>query len=508
MKKNFKKILSLVLVCIMVCSVFSISVSAATYTITLKGGTRTLNGEKYTATLNPKLLALSGNTYTDDNGAVYTIDKENHTVTFATDDTGYVTFPEMFFVMEGHEQSAWGTSATSNGSTTYKEGRRLKVTGAKTYYPRFDTIKYTAEFLPGADGVGDVQTISNKTYGASITMPGEIFTRAGYVQIGWALTENAKEVEYQFADKTYEIKSDVQFFPVWQKVTFSVSYDKSAFSFGSICKDGEIPAAQKLTITNESNSAVTFTLPTSAVFSINATSTTIPSGSSVEVTVQPASNSTVGTYSESFTFDFGIPAINFTVTAKFAVANHLFVDYVSDGNATYTQNGTETAVCFRDGCDATDNREQEGSKKVYSVDNNTVLGLSGEYLYHKTVTFTVYGSGMDDAAGVVGKRFRPVSWYVNETINGEFAPDATDYDVSYTHKDFGANTLEIKYVEEEKNAEGEWVATGIEDVKTFKYSIGPSAQDNQEIVRPNMIVSIIFGLFGYLIDLLASGSLF
>jgi hypothetical protein len=57
----------------------------------------------------------------------------------------------------------------------------------------------------------------------------------------------------------------------------------------------------------------------------------------------------------------------------------------------------------------------------------------------------------------------------------------------------------------EKNADGEWVSTGIEDVKNFKYSIGPSEKDNQEVVRPNMIVSIIFGLFGYLVDFLHDG---
>ena len=39
---------------------------------------------------------------------------------------------------------------------------------------------------------------------------------------------------------------------------------------------------------------------------------------------------------------------------------HSFTKYVSDGNASYTQNGTETAKCDR--CDVTDTREEEGSK--------------------------------------------------------------------------------------------------------------------------------------------------
>ncbi len=510
MKNNFKKLISLALVVLMVGTLFCISASAATYTITLKGGTRKLNGETYTAKLNDTLLNLSGNTYTDANGTVYTIDKENHTVSFATDASGYVTFPEFFFVMEGHTQSAWGTSATSNGSTTYKEGRRLKVTGAKTYYPRFDTVKYSAEFLPGADGVGTSQTISNKTYGASVTLPDAIFTRAGHVQIGWAFKENATEIEYTLKDTTFQIKDNVQFYPVWQKVEYNVQQNVSQITFGSICEDYVAPEAQTFIITNNSNSDVSFVVPTSTVFNIVATSTTIAkNGGTVVITVQPKAGLAVASYNESLVFDFGIPEIKVAVSAKFVVNAHLFIDYVADGNASYSADGTETAKCFL-GCGAEDQRIAAGSKKVYSVDNNTVEGLLGEYLYHKTVKFTVYGSGMDDAEGVVGKRFRPVSWYVNDTFNGEFAADETDFVVNYDHGDgnFGTYTLEVKYVEEEKDANGEWVATGIEDVNTYKYSIGPSEKDNQEVVRPNMIVSIIFALFGYLIDLIAGGSLF
>lgn len=510
MKNNFKRIVSIALIALMLSTIFCITASAATYTITLKGGTRKLNGETYTAKLNDTLLNLAGNTYTAADGTVYTLDKENHTVTFSTDASGYVTFPEFFFVMEGHTQSAWGTSATSNGSANYKEGRRLKVTGAKTYYARYDTVKYTAEFLPGADGVGTSQTISNKTYGASVTLPDAIFTRAGFVQIGWALKENAPEIEYALKDTEFKIKDNVQFYPVWQKVEYNVTQSLTRVTFGSICEDYVAPAAQTFVITNNSNSDVSFVVPTSTTFNVVATSTTIAkNGGTVVITIQPKVGLDVASYNETLVFDFGIPDIKVSVTAKFVVNAHLFIDYVSDNNATYSSDGTETATCYL-GCGATDHRVAVGSKKVYSVDNNKVEGLLGEYLYHKTVKFTVYGSGMDDAEGVVGKRFRPVSWYVNDTFNGEFAVDETDYVVNYDHGDgnFGTYELEVKYVEEEKDANGDWVATGIEDVKTYEYSIGPSEKDNQEVVRPNMIVSIIFALFGYLFDLIAGGELF
>ena len=123
MKNNFKKIMSVLLVALMICSIFSISASAAAKTVTLKGGSRKLNGETYTATLNETLLNLNGNTYTDERGIVYTIDKENHTITFTTEDTGYFYFPEHFFVLEGHEQAGWCNSGTSN-SGNYATGRR------------------------------------------------------------------------------------------------------------------------------------------------------------------------------------------------------------------------------------------------------------------------------------------------------------------------------------------------------------------------------------------------
>ena len=108
-------------------------------------------------------------------------------------------------------------------------------------------------------------------------------------------------------------------------------------------------------------------------------------------------------------------------------------------------------------------------------------------------------------------RFRPTEWFVEGTsFKGTFDENTTDYTVKYDHGDgnFGTYTLTIKYVEEQKDADGKWVATDVEDVKTFEYSIGPAEKDKQEVVRPNMIVSIIFGLMGYLVDLITSGSLF
>ena len=118
--------------------------------------------------------------------------------------------------------------------------------------------------------------------------------------------------------------------------------------------------------------------------------------------------------------------------------------------------------------------------------------------------FIAFGSGMDDADGVVGKRFVPVSWYVNDEFNGTFEEG---YDVVFTHTVFGSYTLTINYVEEEYNAETEeWTPTGTTDEKTFEYTVGTTAEEEQEIVRPNTILTLIFGLFAELLKLLGLGA--
>jgi hypothetical protein len=125
---------------------------------------------------------------------------------------------------------------------------------------------------------------------------------------------------------------------------------------------------------------------------------------------------------------------------------------------------------------------------------------------------------MDDTEDYLTTRYRPKSWYVNDEFNGEFTGnkfEGTDadgdgvkenlYDVTFTHTVFGEYTLTVTYVEETKDASGEWVATGETDTKIFDYSVGATAEEEQEIVRPNTILNIIFGLFAKLLELLGLG---
>lgn len=53
-----------------------------------------------------------------------------------------------------------------------------------------------------------------------------------------------------------------------------------------------------------------------------------------------------------------------TYTEAIPATGHSFTNYVSNNDATYTEDGTETAKC--DNCDATDTRTAEGSKLAYT----------------------------------------------------------------------------------------------------------------------------------------------
>ena len=511
MKKNFKKIMSVLLIAMMLCSIFSITASAKVCTITLAGGYRGNAANRVNGVFNEKISLIEGDTYTDENGVVYTINRAKNTITFTTDSSGNFIFPEYFFDMPGYTQFAWVTRNNSNSGTKKYAGDTAKATKNITYYAGYETARYNVNFLPGADGEGTPVSLTDLASKVKINLEGAIFTRPGYVQIGWALTENAVAVEYGFLEE-YTVNSSVDFYPVWEKTFYSVKHDINKIEFGTACHKTVVPEAKVVNITNEGNSAVSFIVPSSDVYNVVAESTTIAAnGGSVAVSIQPKSNIDIGKYTENLFFDFGNEDINFSIYVKFVVSEHIFVKYISDKNATYTADGTETAECFS-GCGAKDTREAVGSKKVYSADNNTVDGLLEEYLYHKSVKFVAYGSGMDATEkDNLPNRFRPTEWFVEGTsFKGTFDENTTDYTVMYDHGDgnFGTYTLTIKYVEEQKDADGKWVATDVEDVKTFEYSIGPSEKDNQEVVRPNMIVSIIFGLMGYLVDLITSGSLF
>ena len=537
MKTSFKKSVAVLLVALMLLSAFSVSVFAATtYSVSYKPGTYAKETDEYVQDGIEKneTITLLGETYTR---------------------TGYT-------------HTGWSTNKNGT-SRTYTLEKSQKITKNLTLYPYWTVNKYTITFDGGEFGVGTAQT-KEVNHGKDTTAPAAIFTRDGYVQIGWTATvieitegPNGEEIFTPVVDdvalggRIAKVTGDVTYVPVWEKLTIDSDYEISNTKFGSVCEDYAAPAAETLVITNAGNATLKYTLPTTAAYNI-----TVMSGSlnlapeaSVTISVQPKAGLPVGNYSEALVFACDYADCSVTFEAKFTVNAHSFDKYVSNGDATYDADGTKTAECTN-GCGATDTIADEGSMKIFSADNNKAIGLLPEYTYHKTVRFTAFGSGMDNENPVAGsKRFRPVSWWVNDEHNGELT-EATGYDVNYVHTDFGSFGLVITYVEEVYTCDnhgdpiflcedcgeltGEtceycgaaaqaivcdlcgdptcqnplyeddktfgWVETGETDEKVFSYSIGASEKDQQEVVMPNTIVSIIFGLFTYFFEII--GSLF
>lgn len=484
MKTGFKKSLAALMAMLMLFSVVSITASAATtYSVTIKPGqyAKETTETVYDGLEKNQYLVLPGETYTR---------------------TGYT-------------HSGWSTNV--RGTTrTYPLERNLKITKNLTLYPYWTANKYTVTFAGGEFGVGTEKT-TEVTFNKTTTAPDALFTRDGYIQTGWTATvieitedANGNEVLTPVEDtidlkgKTAVVTGDVIYTPVWTKVIIDASTEISGENFGADCENYTVPEAGKITITNNGNAALNYTLPTSANYNIAVSSgkLALEPGATLVITIQPKTALVAGTYDETLVIVCDAVALTVTFNAMFKVTEHSFDKYISNGDATYTEDGTKTAKCTN-GCGATDTIADIGSMKVYSVDNNTAEGLLPQYIYHKTIRFTAYGSGMDNEEPVAGsKRCLPISWYVNDTHNGEFT-EATGYDVNYVHTDFGDFTVTINYVEQEMNADGEWVDTGVTDVKEFDYTVGPSERDEQEIIRPNTITNIIFGLFGYLFELIS-----
>ena len=466
MKTNFKKTLAVLMVVLMLLSSVGVTCLAA-----------------YTITYNP-------GTYGNETDLIKTVEVPSKQT---------ITLEGALYTRDGYVQTGWST-AKSGTRKAADLGASYEVTRSRTLYPYWEAVDQVVTFDPGQFGSGNVQKF-DVAFNKPLETPGAIFSRDGYSMIGWSTVDGATEYEVALGENTPNIKADVTYYPVWRLNVYGVETTDTSLGFGVSCVDYASVSSQKIVITNTGNVTLNYTIPAQTNYNIVvvAGSLELAEGNSLELSIQPIGGLSVGNYDEIITLACDNVSTSVSIDVKFKVVDHSFGRYVSDGNASYSEDGTKTAICLN-GCGAVDTIADIGSKKVYSADNNDAVGLASSYIHHRTVRFTAYGSGMDDTEGVVGKRFVPVSWYVNDEFNGTFEEG---YDVKFTHTVFGEYTLTINYVEEQLDeATGEWLPTGEVDEKVFEYTVGTTAEEEQEIVRPNTILSIIFGLFAKLFELL------
>ena len=543
MKTNFKKILAVLLAVLMISSVFSVSVfAAATYTITYKPGTG-VSGEEYVVSSTKTRERLRDVTYTregytqtgwttTDGGekkdynlkAYYTKKTDivlypywegvDYTITYHPDSNttsgttlkrtakynSTTALADAIFTRDGYTQTGW--SLTEGGEKAYDVGVMSDViTGDLDLYPYWSK-KLTVTFDPGQYGVGNKDEII-LSLGETATLKGAVYTREGYTQIGWTTVDGGAK-EYELYEQNIPVAEDIVFYPAWLKNIYKLDVSVDKINFGDKCIDYAAFNETAVVVTNNGNIPTTISVETLSNYEVSLkTPITIAVGSSYTINIKPKEGLGLGDYAETLAIvPEGDASATATVALNFTVSEHIYGEYESANDATYTKDGTLVAECVK-GCGHKDVIADPGSMKVFSADNNDAIGLQRNYIHHRTVRFTAYGSGMDDTENVLTTRFRPVSWYVNDDFNGEFEEG---YDVTFTHTIFGEYTLTINYAEETFDAAtGEWVATGETDTKTFDYSVGTTAEEEQEIVRPNTILNIIFGLFAKLLALLGIG---
>lgn len=410
-----------------------------------------------------------------------------------------IVLPGAMFTREGYEQIGWSTAKTNNGTGTMYEFGSVytgSITKDIALYPYWKAVTYAVRFEGGAYGEGTSQE-QEAAFGKTVKAPGEIFTREGYTMIGWATTDDATEVELALGATSPKIEGDVTYYPVWLKSVFGVSVSEDTLKFGIECTDYAAIDAKTVTVVNEGNMPLNYTLPTSANYNIS-----IVSGSlnlqpekTLVLEIAPLSNLPVGNYVEELVFVCAEASMSFSVDVSFKVVSHSYSTYKTCGDATYQADGHKEAACLN-GCGTVDRIVDEGSMKVFGAEYNDADGIVKSYVHHRTVRFTAFGSGMDDTENYLTTRFRPISWYVDDTFNGEFTDNQFEngYDVTFTHTVFGDYTLTINYAEETFDAAtGEWVPTGEIDTKAFDYTVGATEAEKEE--QDKVTVNSIFDIF-------------
>ena len=124
------------------------------------------------------------------------------------------------YYKEGHTQTGWATE--DGGEKVYDlEGTYTNNT-ASFFFPFWTADTYTVTYAPGAYGAEE-QSTATKTYGVDLKLPGAIFTRSGYKQTGWALTDGGEKA-YDL-EGTYSANAGTTLYPVWSEIPkHSVTY--------------------------------------------------------------------------------------------------------------------------------------------------------------------------------------------------------------------------------------------------------------------------------------------
>ena len=146
------------------------------------------------------------------------------------------------------------------------------TTGDKSLYAQWSVKTYSIKYNSGADGTGLVSA-ETKTHGEAYTLRMASYTRDGYGQDGWSLSDGGEKA-YDLG-ATYTGNADLTLYPHWEAGLIEVEkFGGTTIYVYADHKEAEIDATSKEdipTITDVTVSAVTFNRD----FAINAKSTIV-----------------------------------------------------------------------------------------------------------------------------------------------------------------------------------------------------------------------------------------
>lgn len=115
-----------------------------------------------------------------------------------------------------------GTAISTNSSYSF-----YMPAGNTTYTANSNLTSYTVNYNAGNYSTGGTNTSANKTHGVTLTLPGAIFTRTGYTQIGWS--ENADGSTWDYTT-SYTDNRTITLYPYWQRNIYTLTINPNGGS--------------------------------------------------------------------------------------------------------------------------------------------------------------------------------------------------------------------------------------------------------------------------------------
>lgn len=115
-----------------------------------------------------------------------------------------------------------GTAVSTNASYSF-----YMPAGNTTYTANSNLTSYIVNYNAGNYSTGGTNTSANKTHGVALTLPGAIFTRTGYTQIGWSLNADGSTWDYT---NSYTDNRSITLYPYWQRNIYTLTINPNGGS--------------------------------------------------------------------------------------------------------------------------------------------------------------------------------------------------------------------------------------------------------------------------------------